>query len=68
MADDDLPRMRSDAAAQLAGEMLASYSQDELMARIQLLEAEIARVRAHHASAADHRKIADALFAPRETD
>lgn len=68
MEDDDLPRMRSDAAAQLAAEALDTYSQDELMARLQLLEAEIARVRAHHAKAADHRKIADALFAPRETD
>lgn len=66
--EDDLPRMRSDAAGQLAGESLDSYSQDELMARIQLLEAEIARVKAHHAKAADHRKLADALFKPRETD
>ena len=68
MEDDDLPRMRHDAAARLAGELLDTYSQDELMARIQLLEAEIARVEVHHAKAADHRKIADALFKPRETD
>ena len=68
MDDDDRPRMRSDAASLLAGESLDSYSQDELMARIQLLEAEIARVKAHHAKAADHRKVADALFRPRETD
>jgi uncharacterized small protein (DUF1192 family) len=60
--------MRSDAAGQLAKEALDSYSQDELMARIQQLEAEIARVKAHHAKAADHRKIADSLFRPRETD
>lgn len=60
--------MRHDAASQLAGEALDSYSQDELMERIQLLEAEIARVRAHHAKAADHRKVADALFRPRDTD
>lgn len=66
--EDDLPRMRSDAAGQLASEGLDSYSQDELMARVQLLEAEIVRVKAHHAKAADHRKIADALFRPRETD
>lgn len=66
--EDDLPRMRGDAAAQLAKESLDSYSQDELMARIQLLEAEIARVKAHHAKAADHRKVADELFKPRETD
>lgn len=68
MEDDDLPRMRSDAAALLAKEGLDTYSQDELMARVQLLEAEIARVKAHHAKAADHRKLADALFKPRETD
>ena len=68
MEDDDLPRMRSDAAALLAKEGLDTYSQDELMARVQLLEAEIARVKAHHAKAADHRKVADALFKPRETD
>ena len=37
------------AASQLAGESLDTYSQDELMARIALLEAEIARVKAHHA-------------------
>jgi uncharacterized small protein (DUF1192 family) len=68
MEDDDLPRMRSDAAGLLAGESLDTYSQDELMARIQLLEAEIARVKAHHSKADAHRKIADQLFKPRETD
>ncbi|RJY09599.1 DUF1192 domain-containing protein [Aurantiacibacter aquimixticola] len=68
MEDDDLPRMRSDAAALLATESLDTYSQDELMARVQQLEAEIVRVKAHHAKAADHRKVADALFKPRETD
>lgn len=68
MEDDDLPRMRSDAASLLGKESLDTYSQDELMARVQQLEAEIARVKAHHAKAADHRKVADALFKPRETD
>lgn len=66
--DDDLPRMRDDAAVRLEGETLDSYSQDELMARIQLLEAEIARVRAHYEKAAAHRQVADALFRPRDTD
>ena len=66
--EDELPRMRSDAAGLLAGESLDSYSQDELMARIHLLEAEIERTREHHAKAADHRQVADALFKPRETD
>ncbi|AKH43362.1 hypothetical protein WYH_02330 [Croceibacterium atlanticum] len=68
MEDDDLPRMRGDAASRLAGEALDTYSQDELMARIRLLEAEIERVRAHHAKAASHRDMADALFKPRDTD
>jgi uncharacterized small protein (DUF1192 family) len=68
MDEDDLPRPRGDAASQLAKESLDTYSQDELTARIALLEAEIARVRAHSLQAADHRQAADALFRPRETD
>ena len=66
--EDDLPRLRGDAASRLAGEALDTYSQDELTARIHLLEAEIDRVKAHFAKAADHRKLADSLFAPRDTD
>jgi len=68
MDEDDLPRPRGDAASLLAKEALDSYSQDELMARVALLEAEIARVTAHHRKAADHRSAADALFAPRAPD
>ena len=64
--DDDVPRIRGDAASRLAGEPLDSYSQDELMERIALLEAEIERVRAQHGKAASHRAIADELFKPRE--
>lgn len=64
--EDDLPRMRGDTASRLAGEPLDSYSQDELMERIALLEAEIERVKAQHAKAASHRSLADALFKPRE--
>lgn len=64
--DDDLPRVRGDAASQLAREALDSYSQDELMERVALLEAEIARVKAHHEAVAEKRKLADALFKPRE--
>lgn len=60
--DDDLPRRTGDAASLLAGEGLDSYSQDELAGRIALLEAEIARVRAHRDRAASHRAAADALF------
>ncbi|MFL5334869.1 MAG: DUF1192 domain-containing protein [Geminicoccaceae bacterium] len=64
--EDDLPRVRGDAASQLAKEPLDAYSQDELMERVALLEAEIARVQEQHAKAADKRKLADALFKPRE--
>jgi uncharacterized small protein (DUF1192 family) len=65
--DEDLPRPRGDAASQLAREPLDTYSQDELMERVALLEAEIARVKAHHAQVAEKRKLADALFKPRES-
>ena len=64
--EDDLPRVRGDAASRLAGEPLDTYSQDELMERIALLEAEIERVRAQHAKAQNHRALADTLFKPRE--
>jgi uncharacterized small protein (DUF1192 family) len=66
MDDDDLPRPRGDAASQLAREALDTYSQDELIERVEMLEAEIARVKAHHAAVAEKRKLADALFKPRE--
>ena len=52
----------------MAGEPLDHYSQDELLERIRLLEEEVSRVRAHHARAADQRKLADALFKPRDPD
>ena len=64
--EDDLPRIRGDSASRLAGEPLDTYSQDELLDRIALLEAEIERVRAQHAKAASHRSLADSLFKPRE--
>ncbi|MBS0483102.1 MAG: DUF1192 domain-containing protein [Proteobacteria bacterium] len=63
--EDDLPRVKRDAASQLAQEVLDSYSQDDLSERIALLEAEIARVRAHRDKASAHRAAADALFRPR---
>ena len=66
MDDDDLPRPRGDAASQLAREPLDTYSQDELMDRVALCEAEIARVKAQHAQAADKRRLADELFKPRD--
>jgi uncharacterized small protein (DUF1192 family) len=59
---DDLPRPRGDAAGKLASEDLSPYSQDELVERIALLEAEIVRVRAHRDKVSAHRAAADALF------
>lgn len=67
MDDEDRPRPRGDAASQLAGESLDSYSLDELDARIALLEAEIARVTAHRQKSAAHRLAADSLFKPKAT-
>jgi uncharacterized small protein (DUF1192 family) len=65
--EDELPRIRGDAASRLAGEPLDTYSQDELLERIALLEAEIERIRAQHGKAASHRALADSLFKPRES-
>ncbi|MFO1255135.1 MAG: DUF1192 domain-containing protein [Sphingomonadaceae bacterium] len=63
--DEDLPRPKGDMASALAKEALDPYSQEELAERIALLEAEIARVKAHRDKAAAHRHAADALFRPR---
>jgi uncharacterized small protein (DUF1192 family) len=68
MDEDDLPRPRGDAASLLAKESLDTYSQHELKARIELLEAEIARVQSQYDKAARDRQAADALFRPRESD
>jgi len=62
MEEPDRPRPSGDAASRLAGEDLGPYSQAELGERIALLEAEIARVKAHRDKAAAHRAAADALF------
>jgi len=67
MEDDDRPRSRTDAANALAGEALDSYSREELEARIQLLETEIARVRVHREKVAAHMSAADQLFRPRSS-
>ena len=64
--EDDLPRIRGDAASRLAGEPLDTYSQAELLERIALLEAEIERIKSRHSKAASDRSLADALFKPRE--
>ncbi len=66
MDDDASPRPRGDAASLLATEDLGPYSQDELKARIALLEAEIVRVEKHRLSAAAHRDAAEALFGRKE--
>ena len=65
MDDDDRPRPRGDSASRLASESLDSYSQEELGARIELLEAEIVRVTTHKNKAAAHMAAADALFRPK---
>jgi uncharacterized small protein (DUF1192 family) len=62
MEEPDRPRPSGDTASRLAFEDLGPYSQAELGERIALLEAEIARVRAHRDKAAAHRAAADALF------
>lgn len=67
MEDGDLPRRRGDAAGELSKESLDTYSQDELAERIELLEAEIARVKAHRDKASAHRLAADALFKSGQT-
>jgi uncharacterized small protein (DUF1192 family) len=64
MDDEERPRPRGDAASQLAGESLDSYSLEELDARVLLLEAEIARVTAHRNQSAAHKLAAEALFKP----
>ena len=66
MDEDDRPRVRGDAASLLGRESLDSYSRDELTARIDQLEAEIARVRAHRDKAQAHMAAADALFRSKE--
>ncbi|MEM6857082.1 MAG: DUF1192 domain-containing protein [Pseudomonadota bacterium] len=62
MDDDERPSLSGDAACRLGQEDLGPYSQDELDARIALLETEIARVRSHRDKASAHRAAADALF------
>jgi uncharacterized small protein (DUF1192 family) len=65
MDDDDRPLSRNDAASLLSTESLDRYSHDELGDRIDQLETEIARVKAHRDRASAHRTAADALFKPR---
>jgi len=66
MDDDDRTLIRrGDAASQLARESLDTHSFEELDERVALLEAEIARVKAHRDKTRAHRSAADALFGPK---
>jgi uncharacterized small protein (DUF1192 family) len=70
MDEDDRPRpsgaeRQFGAASLLAGESLDPYSREELDGRIELLEAEIARVKAHRDKSEAQRRAADALFGPK---
>ena len=61
--DDDLFSSRpDDPLVLLARQDLDPLSQDELAERIEALEAEIGRTRAHRERAARHRSQADDLF------
>lgn len=62
MDDDDLPRRRDDVIAALIKQPLDPLSVDELGERIEILEAEIERVRAHRAAATSHKAVAESLF------
>ena len=62
MHDDDLPRRRDDVLTALIKQSLDPLSVDELSERIEILEAEIERIKAHRAAATSHKAIADALF------
>ena len=63
--DDELPRPKGDAAGQLSKESLDPYSLGELAERIEVLEIEIARIKAHRHKVTAHRSAADAMFKPR---
>jgi uncharacterized small protein (DUF1192 family) len=62
MDDDDLPRRRDDVLAALTRQPLDPLSVDELGERIEILEAEIERVKAHRSAANSHKAVAEALF------
>lgn len=62
MDDDFFSSKPDDPLVLLARQDLDPLSQDELGERIEALEAEIARVRAHMDAVSKHRSAADALF------
>jgi len=63
MDDDFLPKTKDGPLAALTRQDLGPLSQDELKARIETLEAEIARTHAKLAEAGSVKSAADALFA-----
>jgi uncharacterized small protein (DUF1192 family) len=62
MDDDDLPRRRDDVLTALIKQPLDPLSVDELGERIETLEAEIERVKAHRSTATSQKAAAEALF------
>lgn len=60
--DDILPKRPDDPLVQLVRQDLDPLSNDELQARIQILEAEIARCRTRMDKAVNHRATAEGLF------
>lgn len=62
MDDDDLPRRRDDVLTALTKQPLDPLSVDELDERIEILETEIARVKAHRSIATSQKAAAEALF------
>ena len=61
-SDDTLPRRANDPLSALTKQDLDPFSVDELRDRIDILDAEIARVRRKIDGAVSHRAGADALF------
>ena len=60
--DELFPDKPKDPLTELIKQDLGPLSIDELVARIEILKAEIARVEAHMADAERHRASADELF------
>jgi uncharacterized small protein (DUF1192 family) len=60
--EEILPRRADDPLVALGRQDLDPFSVEELHARIEALEAEVARVRLKIESAVNHRASADALF------
>ena len=62
MDDDDLPRRRDDVLTALIKQPLDPLSVDELGERVEILEAEIERVKKHRSAATSQKAAAEALF------